>query len=82
MSISHQSPHKQAILKHADFSDRQIRALIRLIETHDHQAIDRDDLETSLTKLEFRIMHRMYVAFAAQSGLLAAVIFGLFELLA
>ena len=69
------------ILKRADFSDKQINAIVRVINHLTKETVDLNDMETALSKLELRIVHRIYVAFAAQTGLLAAIIFGLFELL-
>jgi|GEM_PF-3797801 len=69
------------ILRKAKFSQKQIKAIVRVIEVRTNGLLDNEDLETALAKLEVRILNRIYLAIATQTGIIVAVVFGLFEIL-
>ncbi|MCP9290547.1 hypothetical protein [Gracilimonas sediminicola] len=62
------------ILRNAKFSQKQIKAIVRVIEARTNGLLDNEDLETALAKLEVRILNRIYMAFAVQMGLLITLI--------
>ena len=68
------------ILSRAKFSQKQVKAIVRVIEARTNGLLDSEDLETALAKLEVRILNRIYVAFAVQMGLLLTLTFGLANL--
>jgi len=68
------------ILSKAQFSQRQVKAIIRVIKARTNGFLDSEDLETALAKLEVRILNRIYMAFAVQMGLLLTLTFGLANL--
>ena len=67
------------ILSRAKFSQKQIKAIVRVIEDRTNGLLDNEDLETALAKLEVRILNRIYMAFAVQMGLIFTIIFSLFR---
>ena len=68
------------ILRKARFSQKQIHAIVRVIQARTNSLLDNEDLEIALAKLEIRILNRIYVAFATQTGILVAILLGLLEL--
>ena len=65
------------LLKKSGFSDKQTKAIIKVYQKQESEMIGLSELQSSLSKLEVRILNRIYIAFSVQMGLLIALILGL-----
>ena len=65
------------VLKKSGFSDKQTKAILKVYSLRTEKNVNKSYLEKILSKLEIRILNRIYIAFSVQMGLLIALILGL-----